>query len=197
MARLSYVRWRYEVYFPNQAYLINCQNLDRRPPTLLKQFTLLHSLFSPPLEALPTSILLLPGLNELILVTSPPVATHQLRPLSFFDAKRDGLQTISSAPESSKFGHLPISKLSRSPEGHAVAVMREGAGEIWQVKKSGGLRLLQQFEKPKEARLLVFHSGMSTLVFKQIYLIHERAERGYLRPRTAYINGTYGKYRAN
>ncbi|CAG7847093.1 Regulator of V-ATPase in vacuolar membrane protein 1 AltName: Full=Suppression of the onset of impotence protein 3 [Serendipita indica DSM 11827] len=141
-------------------------NLDRRPPTLLKQFTLLHSLFDPPLESLPTSLLVIPSASHLILITDPPVSSHNLLPLPFFDAKKDGLRTISTAPESGKFGHLPITRISRSPEGHAVAVMRRGAAEVWKVKRSGGLRLLQEFVTLTEARVLAFHSGRSVAVYE-------------------------------
>ena len=135
------------------------QNIDRRPPTLLRQFNLLHSIFDPPLDSSPTALLLVPLASQLILVTSPPVSTHSLLPLLFFDAKRDGLRRTCTIPESGKYGHLPISRISRSPEGHAVAVMRDGAAEVWRVKRS--LRLLQEFETSKNAHVLVFHSGTS------------------------------------
>ncbi|KAG8835972.1 regulator of (H+)-ATPase in vacuolar membrane [Serendipita sp. 399] len=140
-------------------------NIDRRPPTLLKQFTLLHSLFDPPLESLPTALLLLPSAAQLNLITNPPIVSHSLLPLPFFDAKKDGLRTIAAAPESGKYGHLPITHISRSPEGHAVAVMRRGASEIWKVKKSGDLRLISQFETVNGANILVFHSGESVAVY--------------------------------
>ncbi|KAG8771960.1 regulator of (H+)-ATPase in vacuolar membrane [Serendipita sp. 397] len=43
--------------------------------------------------------------------------------------------------------------------------MRRGAAEIWKVKKSGDLRLVQQFETVNEATVLVFHSGESVAVY--------------------------------
>lgn len=140
-------------------------NLDRRPPTLLKQFTLLHSLFNPPLDRLPTSLLLIPAAMKLTLVTFPPISTHRLLPLPFFDAKRDGLKTMRMAPESGQYGHLPIQRLSRSPEGHAVAVMRNGAAEVWKVKETGGLLLIHQFPTAKDTHVLVFHSGESIAIY--------------------------------
>lgn len=88
------------------------------------------------------------------------MSSHKLLPLPFFDAKRDGLKTICAAPESGKYSHLQICRLSRSPEGHAVAVMRDLAAEVWKVNPTGGLLLMDQFPTAKDAQVIVFHSGM-------------------------------------
>src|SRR5690606_39481010 len=63
--------------------LIYAQNIDRRPPTLLRQFTLQQSqpcLFTRP----PTYLYLLPNPDPslLTLVTSTPLLTFSLSPLA-------------------------------------------------------------------------------------------------------------------
>lgn len=98
-------------------------------------------------------------MTQLILITSPPTASHRLAPLPFFDARKDGLQTMCIAPVFGKYCYLPIQRISRSPDGHAVAIMRDGAAEVWKVKSSGGLRLLHEFPTATDTRVLVFHSG--------------------------------------
>ncbi|KZT72790.1 hypothetical protein DAEQUDRAFT_704451 [Daedalea quercina L-15889] len=126
-------------------------NVDRRPPTLLKQFTLLQSspglLPSPPPEhlyviATPSD----PG--TLTLVTSPPLAVYVLSPLPFFDARADGLkfaargadQILQATERIADEGRHEVIRFVRTPEGEGVgAVYADGSGEVWRVKRGGGL----------------------------------------------------------
>jgi len=136
------------------------QNLDRRPPTLLKQFTLVHSLFNPPLRNLPNQIHVLSSSNKITLITTPPVMVHTISPLPFFDAKLDGLKTIAVGEELGETSQRHIRYLSRSPDGHAVAVVRDGAVEVYKVMKHGsGLQLFRHFIIENDAIVLVFHFG--------------------------------------
>ncbi|EMD42152.1 hypothetical protein CERSUDRAFT_110689 [Gelatoporia subvermispora B] len=77
-------------------------NIDRRPPTLLNTFTLLHSppgLFQVPptcIRVLPRFKSETPGSSDLVLVATRPLATYSLTPLLFFDARENGLQRLTS-----------------------------------------------------------------------------------------------------
>ncbi|OBZ78887.1 Regulator of V-ATPase in vacuolar membrane protein 1 [Grifola frondosa] len=114
-------------------------NIDRRPPTLLKQFTLLQSapavLRGPPehLYVLPN-----PDRGSLLLVTSPPLASYELAPLPFFDARADGLKLlargIEQRPIDAEEVRSEIMRFVRTPDGEGVGVLRaDGSGETWGV----------------------------------------------------------------
>jgi hypothetical protein len=116
------------------------QNTDRRPPTLLKQFTLLQSL---PLAipSPPSCLYLLPGSDgeTITLITSPPLATFELEPLAFFDAhsKLSGLQLRAEGIGPTPEEESEISKFVRTPEGKGVGVIRLTGGEVWQTIERG------------------------------------------------------------
>ncbi|TFY65144.1 hypothetical protein EVJ58_g2168 [Rhodofomes roseus] len=125
-------------------------NIDRRPPTLLKQFTLLQSppglLPSPP----PAHLYVLPAPSDygtLTLVTSPPLAAYVLSPLPFFDARADGLrlvargadQILQDPREAVDHSRREVVRFVRTPEGEGVgAVYADGSGEVWCLKRGGG-----------------------------------------------------------
>ncbi|KAH6916877.1 WD repeat-containing protein [Coprinopsis sp. MPI-PUGE-AT-0042] len=112
-------------------------NIDRRPPTLLRQFTLQQSqpcLFSTP----PTYLYLLPNSDPsmLTLVTSTPLMTFHMSPLAFFDAQSHGLQFLSSFPQRTPEEESAIVRLVRTPEGQGVGVIRtSGTGEAYTLTK--------------------------------------------------------------
>ncbi|KAI0316614.1 WD repeat-containing protein [Amylostereum chailletii] len=115
-------------------------NIDSRPPTFLKQFTLLQT--PSPLSEIPTSLTLLPGPVSLppgilTLVTFPTLSTFKFSPLNFFDARSDGLnltaQGIASGPEEASH----INHFVRTPEGTGVAVVREASIQTWAVHNRG------------------------------------------------------------
>jgi hypothetical protein len=85
---------------------------------------------------------------------------HTLSPLPFFDAKRDGLKTIKVGEELGETSQRPIRYLSRSPDGHAVAVVRDGAVEVYKVINHGsGIQLLRHYTVENDAMVLVFCFG--------------------------------------
>ena len=120
----------------------------------------MHSLFNPPLAKLPNQIQVISSLNQITLITAPPILVHTLSPLPFFDAKRDGLKTITVGDELGETSQRPIRYLSRSPDGHTVAVVRDGAVEVYKVMKHGsGLQLFRHYKVENGAMVLVFYFG--------------------------------------
>ncbi|EIW64094.1 WD repeat-containing protein [Trametes versicolor FP-101664 SS1] len=113
-------------------------NIDRRPPTLLKQFTLLQTapgaLPGPPahLYIVPN-----PGRASLTLVTSPPLKSYELAILPFFDARADGLRMIASGAEHAdadarEDSRAEVVRFMRTPNGEGVGALRsDGSGEAW------------------------------------------------------------------
>ncbi|EJF67065.1 hypothetical protein DICSQDRAFT_151429 [Dichomitus squalens LYAD-421 SS1] len=115
-------------------------NIDRRPPTLLNQFTLLQTapgiLPGPPghLYVVPN-----PAKGILTLVTSPPLASYELSVLLFFDARAEGLRKVASGAEHSHADgsvtedpRAEIVRYVRTPNGEGVGLIcADGCGEVW------------------------------------------------------------------
>ncbi|PFH54806.1 hypothetical protein AMATHDRAFT_72570 [Amanita thiersii Skay4041] len=113
-------------------------NIDRRPPTLLKQFTLQH-LFPPSLHP-PLHLFVLPSGTPscLTLITSPPLASHIILPLSFFDAQVDGFQLKAELLTRVSEEEAEVVRFMRTPEGRGVAAVRgNGGGDVWRVGEKG------------------------------------------------------------
>ncbi|PPQ67110.1 hypothetical protein CVT25_005711 [Psilocybe cyanescens] len=114
-------------------------NIDRRPPTLLQYFTLQQSqpsIFSSP----PTYLYVLPNPDPSLLtvITSPPLMSMDLSPLTFFDAQSQGLKMNSSCLERIAEEESEIIRFIRTPEGRGVGALRSGGGgEAWQVHERG------------------------------------------------------------
>ncbi|KAH7928501.1 hypothetical protein BV22DRAFT_1004629 [Leucogyrophana mollusca] len=113
-------------------------NIDRRPPTLLRQFNISHSpphLFPEP----PSYLCLLPKPNsrQLTLVTSNPLSTYELSPLCLFDGQyrsmRRQVQGLARVPEE----EYKILRFVRTPAGRGVAVVRTNGGDVWRVTQGG------------------------------------------------------------
>ena len=120
----------------------------------------MHSLFNPPLQKLPNQIQVISSSNQITLITALPILVHTLSPLPFFDAKRDGLKTITVGEELGETSQRRIRYLSRSPDGHAVAVVRDSAVEVYKVTKHGsGIQLSRHYTVENDAIVLVFHFG--------------------------------------
>ncbi|KAI0082261.1 hypothetical protein K474DRAFT_1742410 [Panus rudis PR-1116 ss-1] len=165
-------------------------NIDRRPPTLLKAFTLLQS---PPqaLESYPLHLYVLPNPAQpgtLTLVTSPPITSYTLDPLLFLDVRSDGLMHTASCDE------LPLNdepevgveermivRFERTPDGEGVGVIRmDGAGETWAVSPDGrnltsrrkckldagfSVDLLVVLQQGKSEYFVTYSAGNDTLMF--------------------------------
>ncbi|CDO73196.1 hypothetical protein BN946_scf185007.g251 [Trametes cinnabarina] len=123
-------------------------NIDRRPPTLLKQFTLLQS--APGILSGPPAHLYIvpnPGHPSLTLITSPPLKSYELAILPFFDAGADGMKLVASAAEHADADAREDVE-GRGRAVHADAERRrrcglrsDGSGEVWNFDwaKSGRL----------------------------------------------------------
>ncbi|KAG6911550.1 hypothetical protein DXG01_011852 [Tephrocybe rancida] len=113
-------------------------NINRRPPTLLKQFTL-QQLPSSTLPTPPENLLVLPNTDpcKLTIAASSPLATFDLSPMSFFDAQSDGLKLSSSTLPRVPGEESKIVQLVRTPEGAGVGIVRSTGGEAWRVIKNG------------------------------------------------------------
>ncbi|KAJ3516450.1 hypothetical protein NLJ89_g1100 [Agrocybe chaxingu] len=113
-------------------------NIDRRPPTLLQQFTLQQS--QPSIFSHPPSFLYVlphPDPTLLTLITSPPLMSINLSPLSFFDARSDGLKTNATFLERIAEEKSEIIRFIRTPEGSGVGALRMQGGEIWTIAERG------------------------------------------------------------
>ncbi|KAI0721213.1 RAVE protein 1 C terminal-domain-containing protein [Cerioporus squamosus] len=115
-------------------------NIDRRPPTLLKQFTLLQT--APGILPGPPSHLYVvpnPTKGSLTLLTSPPLASYELAILPFFDAGAGSLTHVASGSVHTHIdapgGEDPraeIVRYVRTPNGEGVGAIRaDGCGEVW------------------------------------------------------------------
>ncbi|KAG6878653.1 hypothetical protein C0993_001176 [Termitomyces sp. T159_Od127] len=113
-------------------------NLDRRPPTLLKQFTL-QQLPPSTLPGPPSHLFLLrnPDPSMLTLAVSSPLAIFDLSPVAFFDAHNDGLKLSSRMLPRVAEEESHIIRLVRTPEGGGVGIVRANGGEAWKVIKNG------------------------------------------------------------
>ncbi|KAF8898903.1 RAVE protein 1 C terminal-domain-containing protein [Infundibulicybe gibba] len=102
-------------------------NIDCRPPTLLKHFTLQHT---PPmnLPSLPSHLYLIPNKKQLSLVTSSPISTFEL---SLYPSLMPNLMDCSE-----------ILRLVRTPEGNGVGVIRRSGGDAWQMSENHSKLLL-------------------------------------------------------
>ena len=153
----------------------------------------MHSLFNPPLRNLPNQILVLPSSNQITLLTASPVMVHTISPLPFFDAKRDGLKTITVGEELGETSQRSIRYLSRSPDGHTVAVVRDGVVEVYKVMRHGsGLKPFRHYIIENDAIVLVFHFGACFIfVFKRDLNLENRRQCRNLYPVPEYLNSSY------
>lgn len=125
---------------------------------------------------------------------------HAISPLPFFDAKRDGLKTITIGEELGETSQRSIRSLSRSPDGHAAAVVRDGAVEVYKVIRHGsGLRLFRHYVIENDAIVLVFHFG-ACFIFEFIrdLDLENRRQCRNLYPVPEYFNSSHaGRTRPN
>ncbi|KAI9445323.1 RAVE protein 1 C terminal-domain-containing protein [Lactarius indigo] len=113
-------------------------NLDRRPPTLLKQFALLQNVPFSFLRA-PSYLHVVPGPTKhtLALVSTAPLSVHMLEPLNFFDSRSDGLTLLGRVHDYTTDGEPRIKQFVRTPDGTGLAVVRETGGDAWIVRDHG------------------------------------------------------------
>lgn len=115
--------------------LILRKNIDRRPPTLLKQFTILQS---PPstLKAYPKHLHVLktPHHPTIVFVTSPPLRIYEMDPTLFFADGSKGMALLAKGPDASESDTSKVRKIVRSPDGRGLAIVREQSVEAWHVR---------------------------------------------------------------
>ncbi|KAF9455073.1 hypothetical protein P691DRAFT_770160 [Macrolepiota fuliginosa MF-IS2] len=140
-------------------------NIDRRPPTLLQQFTLQYA----PPNTLPTDpspshiyILPSPDPSKLTFITSSPLRAYDLSPIGFFSpvlpksgspvepygtvksladastSAASGLELVAKGMNRVKNEEKEIVRFVRTSEGHGVGVIRAGrVGEVWRLADWG------------------------------------------------------------
>lgn len=150
---------RLETYpYCDQNLINSTKHIDRRPPTLLKQFTLLQS--RPSLFASYPNhlhILRTPGHNSIIIVTSPPLRTYEMDLRQFMRSGSEGMDLLAQGPESAESNPSRIARLIRTPEGQGLAIMRETSVEVWQLHtRDGSLRCLNTFPSAQLVSVLNF-----------------------------------------
>lgn len=118
--------------------LIALQSIDRRPPTLLKQLTLIQNI-AVSLPRVPSSLHIVPGPTKhtLALISAPPLSVHVLEPLNFFNSGSDGLTLRDRIHEYVPDEDSYIKQFVRTPDGSGLAVVREKGGEARIVRGLG------------------------------------------------------------
>lgn len=152
-----------------RALLTRFQNVDRKPPTLLRQFIISHSLpgtlFSPPLN-----LYLLPcgESASLTLVTSPPLRTYDISVGTLLNGRADSLQLVAAGPERMPLEESKILRFVRTPAGRGVAVVRADGGETW-METDGGHNLARLDSWPSTDQVVVLDGGTYGLL---VLLVH-------------------------
>lgn len=136
------------------------QNIDRRPPTLLRQFTISHSLpgaLFPP----PSHLYLLPcgESASLTLVTSPPLRTYAISAVTLLNGRADSFQLLAAGPERMPLEDSKILRFVRTPAGRGVAVVRADGGETW-METDCGQNLARLDSWPSADQVVVLDGGM-------------------------------------
>ncbi|KAF9462089.1 WD repeat-containing protein [Collybia nuda] len=135
-------------------------NIDSRPPTLLKQFTL-QQLIPYTLPRPPSHLYLIPNKDPsmVTLAMTSPLATFNLSPMSFFDAQSEGLSLSAKAVDRVLEEESPIIRFVRTPEGKGVGVIREnGGGETWRLVEQGS-RLVRVGNWSSATHVVVLDGG--------------------------------------
>ncbi|KAH9969083.1 WD repeat-containing protein [Russula dissimulans] len=154
-------------------------NIDRRPPTLLKQFTLLQNI-AVSLPGTPSYLRVVPGPTQhtLALVSAPPLSVHVLEPLNFFDSYSGGLTLRCRLHDYLSDEDSYIKRFVRTPDGMGLAVVRETGGEAWMVRDLG--TVLQRADRWTEADcVVVLNGGRSLATFSAstcILTLHTKPE---------------------
>ncbi|GAW06008.1 wd repeat protein [Lentinula edodes] len=108
-------------------------NIDRRPPTLLKHFTIQQSSRSP-LPRIPSHLYALPNPSQptASLVSTSPLCSFELDLINFFDDQPTGLRLTAQFLDRISAEESEISRFVRTPEGQGLGVIRKGGGgETW------------------------------------------------------------------
>ncbi|EJD03819.1 uncharacterized protein FOMMEDRAFT_106015 [Fomitiporia mediterranea MF3/22] len=170
MKDLSSEGWDFFVrVFPDNSLVVRAvANIDSRPPTLLKQFTLLQSppdtLFSYPRHL---HILKTPNHSSVIFVTSPPLRTYEMDPLHFFEDGKRGMVLLSQGPDFNESETSKILRFVRTPEGLGFAIIREHFVEAWNLhSKISDMKCLGRW--PNADLVTVLDRGRRIALYSEI-----------------------------
>ncbi|KAF8140396.1 RAVE protein 1 C terminal-domain-containing protein [Boletus edulis] len=168
-------------------------NIDRRPPTLLRQFTISHSLpgalFPPPLQ-----LHLLPcgESASLTLVTSPPLRTYSISAVTLLHGRADSLQLVAAGPERMPLEDSKILRFVRTPAGRGVAVVRADGGETW-METDGGHNLARLDSWPSADQVVVVDGGRLVATYSSdnsLLTLHSNPSSTLRLPRVSYLFST-------
>ncbi|KAG1716000.1 hypothetical protein ID866_1165 [Astraeus odoratus] len=140
-------------------------NIDRKPPTLLRYFTLSHS---PPgtIYPPPSHLYFLPRAETtLTLVTSPPLRTFEISTVTLLSGRADSLQLCAAGSEKLSQEESKISHFVRTPAGRGVAVVRADGGETW-VVTDGGTNLARVESWASADHVVVLDGGQQLEMFQ-------------------------------
>ncbi|KAI9461775.1 RAVE protein 1 C terminal-domain-containing protein [Boletus coccyginus] len=168
-------------------------NIDRKPPTLLRQFTISHSLPGT-LFPLPLNLYLLPcgGSASLTLVTSPPLRTYNISAVTLLHGRADSLRLIAAGPEQMPLEKSKILRFVRTPAGRGVAVVRADGGETW-TETDGGHNLARLASWPPADQVVVLDGGKLVATYSSdnaMLTLHSTPPSTLRLPRVSYLFST-------
>ncbi|KIY70161.1 hypothetical protein CYLTODRAFT_348194 [Cylindrobasidium torrendii FP15055 ss-10] len=140
------------------ATLTAMANIDRKPPTLIKQFTLQHY---PPatFPNLPSYLYLLPKPNSsnALLISTAPLLSYEVDLTKFFDARAEGLRQLARGPVRMDDDDAEITAFTRTPEGKGLVISRSnGVQQVWRLGNAG-----LEFVARTEKQAVVLDEGRS------------------------------------
>ncbi|KAI0307694.1 WD repeat-containing protein [Multifurca ochricompacta] len=140
-------------------------NIDRRPPTLFKQFTLLQDI-PVSLPRAPSYLHVVPGPTKhtLALVLASPLSVYVLEPLDFFDSHSDGLTIRRRVHDRVTDEDSRIKRFVRTPDGTGLAVVRETGGDAW-IMRNLGTELQHAGRWTAADHVVVLNGGQSFATF--------------------------------
>ena len=109
---------------------------------------------------------MLTGSNHPLLVSSSSTAlvAAKLQHLPFFDARSEGLQVLAQSPAYGPGDNIKTKRFCRTPEGKAVAIVREnGEGELWMVNETMDA-LIRGQTWSCDGAVAIFDTGIATFI---------------------------------
>ncbi|KAF8320625.1 RAVE protein 1 C terminal-domain-containing protein [Cantharellus anzutake] len=138
-------------------------NLDKRPPTLLQNFTMLK-IRDRALD--PSQQLFLapsPDPSRALLLSSFPLRSYELLPLPFVDGEKGSMRRIACGRKATAKSTRPVVGFVRTPDGSAIASRRGGGGEIYLRDRKG--RLAPTGAWDDEGTIALFDGGSSIAIY--------------------------------
>jgi len=105
-----------------------------------------------------------------------------LSPLSFFDARSDGLRVNSAGSERIPEEESEIIRFIRTPEGKGVGALRVRGGETWRITERG-TKIVRSGSWDKADFVVVLDLGKSRNIKSKIWLSFKQANNLSHTPR--------------